>query len=1086
MRRPPAAVRHISAHPLAFAVVAGTVLFTTMCAAAAASFASGVTTIAVRRSLTADPGTAIGVSVSGPAAQSADLTARIGHQLTTAARGLPLRISDGRQSSFFSLPGRGRAETQFVTLSALPRHATLVTGRWPAGMAGNGAGGAAGSTAGTAGSASGAAPLPACLPAPAARRLHLAAGDLLTLRGVSDRITITARVSCTFARREPGSGYWSLSPVSAAGFQQDGGPVLFGPLVITPAVLAARQVPVQSAGLWAQPDFGGLHAPSLAGLADRIGGTVNRLTGSNALGGATVRTRLPALLSELATAVVVSRSQLVIGLLILLVIAGATIAVTVRLLVVAREAEMALLAARGAARRQLAVRGLADALLLAIPAAVAGPILGGWLLALLTRASLLARSGLELHSSQPAAAWLTAAAVAAGCAVIISLPWLRRPPSAVLRRVRAGRQRAIGAALSAGADLGLVALAAAATWQLAHYSAPVTTGLTGRLGVDPILVTAPVLAIAAGSVVTLRLLPLAARLADRAATRSRGVTGAVAAWQLSRRPLRHPGPALLAMFAVATAVVALAQYDSWHSSVQAQAAFEVGAATAVSLADGQPLPIGQVAAITGATGVRASTPVVQAQVSTPEGNIGTALAVNGSVAAGVLPLATSETGLSPARLAARLAALRPAGPLPGSVIAGRPAMLQVAARLRTSGPAIGAPVLTVQLTDAAGVAYQVPAGSLPADGRRHLLTAVLAPRHRADYPLRLTGYFLEYLQKGRKPVQASLAIGPVRGTAGPGSGAIAVAPPGRPLITATDGSAAAPTSADVRAGGPGLVVTFLTGKAQAGFNVGPVYTSLAVAQRPPSGPLPGLATRSLVTADGVHVGQVVQVLVEGTSINVRLAGEVTRFPTITGPDGGLIIDQGALQDALRARGLPPAPATEWLLRTDQTPRLTGLPPGTSVVSAAARARALNRLPLSVAPLAAMLGIAAAAIALACGGFAASAATSQDRQRDIAMLDALGTRPGQVMRMLGLEQAMTAVPAAAAGLAIGVILSQLIVPAISLTAAAGHPDPPVVVQVPWLLAAGIAVLIAAMPVLAAALPAMRGPAVAAMLRTQEET
>lgn len=256
MRRPPAAVRHISAHPLAFAVVALTVLFTTMCAAGAASFASSVTTIAVRRSLTADPGTAIYVSVSGPPAQSADVTARIGHQLTTAAPGLPLRISDARQSSFFSLPGRRRAETQIVTLSALPRHAKLLTGHWLAGMAGDGAGGAADS-AGTAGAASSAAPIPACLPAPAARRLHLAVGDLLTLRGVADQTTITARVSCTFARREPGSGYWSLSPVSAAGFQKNGGPVLFGPLVTTAAMLAARQVPVQSAGLWARPDFGG-------------------------------------------------------------------------------------------------------------------------------------------------------------------------------------------------------------------------------------------------------------------------------------------------------------------------------------------------------------------------------------------------------------------------------------------------------------------------------------------------------------------------------------------------------------------------------------------------------------------------------------------------------------------------------------------------------------------------------------------------------------------------------------------------------------------------------------------------------------
>lgn len=1084
MRRPPAAVRHISGHPIAFSVVALTVLFTTMCAAAGASFASSVTTIGVRRSLTADPGTAIGVSLSGPAAESATVTARVGHQLASAAAGLPLRISDARQSSFFSLPGGGHAETQIVTMSALPRHAALVTGHWPAGMAGDGTRGAAGS-ADSAVSASGTTPMPACLPAPAARRLHLAAGDLLTLRGVAERITITARVSCTFTRREPGSGYWSLSPVPAAGFQNAGGPVLFGPLVVSPAVLAARHVPVQSAVLWAQPDFGGLHGASLAVLAARLGGAVNHLTNSNALGGPTVTTRLPGLLDDLATALVVSRSQLLIGLLILLVIAAATIAVTVRLLVAAREAEMALLAARGAGRRQLAVRGLADALLLAIPAAVVGPILGGWLLVLLTRASPLARSGLELHASEPAVAWLTAAAVAAGCAVIISLPWLRRPPSAVLRRVQAGRQRAIGAALSAGADLALIVLAAAATWQLAHYSAPVTTGVTGRLGVDPILVTAPVLAIAAGSVVTLRLLPLAARLADRAAARSRGLTGAVAAWQLSRRPLRHPGPALLAMFAVATAVVALAQYSSWHTSVQAQAAFSVGATTAVSLPDGQPLPVGQVTALTGAHGVRASTPVVQAQTSTPQGDFGTVLALNGPVAGSVLPLATSQTGLSPARLSARLAALAPAGGRPGTAIAGRPAMLQIVARLRESGPGIGAAVLAVQLTDAAGVAYQVTAGSLPADGRSHLLTAVVAPDHRADYPLRLTGFFLEYLQKVvSKRVNASLAIGPVRGSSGPGSGTVAAAPAGRPLLTITDGSAAAPTLASAQADGPGLIATFRTVKAQ--DIVGPTYTSLAVTQGPRPGPLPGLATRSLLTTDGVHLGQVVQAQVQGTSIGVRLVGEVARFPTITGADGGLIIDQAALQDAVRTRGLPPVPVTEWLLRGDQAPELAGLPPGTSVVSTAARARALNQLPLSVAPLAAMLAIAAAAVALACGGFAASAATSQDRQRDIAMLDALGARPGQVMRMLWLEQAMTAVPAAVAGLAIGGILSQLIVPAVSLTAQAGHPDPPVMVHVPWLLAAGVAVLIAAIPVLVTGLPAMRRLAVAAMLRTQEET
>jgi hypothetical protein len=1106
-------VRHVSAHPLAFAIVALTVLFTTMCAAAAASFTSSATSIAVRRLLTADRGTAIDVSVPAPAADAPGVPARVSRTLTTAAAGLPLAIATGRQSPVFRLPGRyhhgGQAFTQIVSLPALPAHAVLRSGSWPAGMTagGTGTGGAAGA-AGVAGAAGSSTPVPACLPAPAARRLQLSAGDLLRLRDVPEQTTITVRVTCIFARRQAASPYWSLSPVGPAGSARTGAAALIGPLVTSPAVLAGRHIPVQTAVLAAQPEFGTLRPASLAGLAARLGATVTSLTGSESLDGAMVTTRLPGLLGELAGAAVVARSQLLIGLLILLVIAGATVTVTVRLLVLAREAEVALLAARGASRRQLAARGLADALMLAVPAAVAGPFLAGWLLVLLTRSGPLARSGLVLHAGQPAAAWLAAGAVAAGCAVIISLPWLRRPPSAVMRRVQAGRQRAIGAAVSAGADLALVVLAAAATWQLAHFSAPVTTGLAGRLGADPILVSAPVLAIAAGSLVTLRLLPLAARLADRAAARSRGLTGAVAAWQLSRRPLRHPGPALLAMFAVATAVVALAENSSWHASVQAQAAFSVGADTAVTPPAARPLAAGQTALITGAPGVLASTPAVLAQASTAQGTPATVLAVNGPAAGRVLPLGTASGGASPARLAAQLARLRPAGPLPGTAIGGRPGRLQITARLRVARssppgqagrPAIAAPVLGIQLTDAAGVAYQVSAGSLPADGRRHQLTAVIG--RRADYPLRLTGFSLDYLQTGHRAEPGRLVIGPVRAAAAgrPGQ-AIAAVPAGRPLLGlgaggpasspgalgAGAGAAALPRQVIARAGGPGVTVRFRTGKVQGGQGGGPASTSLAVTAGPVTGPLPALATRSFLAASGVGLGHVVQAQVQGASIPVRVVGEVTRFPAVTGASGGLIVDQATMQESLRTRGLPPAVPAEWLLRTSGTVRLAGLPPGTTVVSSAARAAALSRQPLSVAPLLALLAIAVAAIALACGGFVVSAATGQDRQRDIAMLDALGARSAQVMWMVCLEQAMTAVPAALAGLALGGLLSQLIVPAVSLTARGVHPVPPVVVQVPWLLAAGIAVVIAGIPVLAAGAPALRARAVAAMLRTQEET
>jgi hypothetical protein len=71
------------------------------------------------------------------------------------------------------------------------------------------------------------------------------------------------------------------------------------------------------------------------------------------------------------------------------------------------------------------------------------------------------------------------------------------------------------------------------------------------------------------------------------------------------------------------------------------------------------------------------------------------------------------------------------------------------------------------------------------------------------------------------------------------------------------------------------------------------------------------------------------------------------------------------------------------------------------------------------------------------------------------------------------------------LLLGVLLSLLIVPAVSLTAQAAHPDPPILVQLPWAAAIGVAVVIAAVPTLAAGLLATRRIAAAAVLRVEEE-
>ncbi|MYT21268.1 hypothetical protein GTW69_13365, partial [Streptomyces sp. SID7760] len=100
-------------------------------------------------------------------------------------------------------------------------------------------------------------------------------------------------------------------------------------------------------------------------------------------------------------------------------------------------------------------------------------------------------------------------------------------------------------AVRSGADLALVALAALAYQQLSQHSGD---GLTagpadgGTTGVDPVLVAAPTLALCAGTLLVLRLLPLAARLGGRIAARGRGLGPALVGWQLTRRPGRATGP----------------------------------------------------------------------------------------------------------------------------------------------------------------------------------------------------------------------------------------------------------------------------------------------------------------------------------------------------------------------------------------------------------------------------------------------------------------------------------------------------------------------------------------------------------------
>jgi hypothetical protein len=1084
VRRLPAAFRYLMLHRLAFAVTALTVLITATSTAATAVFASTAAAIANKQTLTDDPTSSVLVSVL--AAPSAANTAAVTGTISRSAPGLPISYFTAALSDPLNLAhgiGGERAQTFILGIDQFRQHARLVAGSWPGR-----------DTRGV---------VQACLPARAAQLLGVRAGDELRTTDALSHAAVAIQVTCTFSPRSPAGPFWRLNTIGATAVSRTGGFTTYGPM-LTSQPAASWPTPAAAAEWMAQPDFAAMTARDLAALSNSVGNGLSALQNSNSLS-ASVSTNLPVLLSNQATTLEVARSELLVWQLILLVIVGAALSVAVQLLASQRASEPSLLMARGAARRQLAGRGMTDALVLAVPAAIGGPLIGAGIAPLIARLHLIGAGSVTFPARLPTTAWLAGIGVAASCALIVALPWLRAPVTPIQRRAGKARQRAITAILSTGADLALVLLAGGAAWQLAHYSAPVSTGVSGYIGVDPILVAAPVLALTAGTLIMLRLLPLLIKLTERLAARGRGITVPTAAWMIGRRTMRQAGSALLTVLAVATAVVALAQTASWQQSIHDQAAFDVGADTNVLLPPAAPMPIGQVGQIIAAKGVRSAAPVIRLADVLPNNDPATVLAVDPAQARQVVPV---RSDLLMKRFPDPFASIAGAGSAPGEVLPGRPDQLEVVASLSRAPVSLAS--LTLQLTDAAGIGYQVPVGTVPADGAGHRFLVAISAGGRADYPLSITGFNLAYqLPESGHGQLAALTIRSVA-VSGPGQASREVGAlwpaASTPTVDVTGvdlssntvlGYADQPKEHDLTSAGHGAVLRFKTGAGISNsyqqtnqrnqtVNVEvPADAELNVTM-PALPVLPAIATSSFLAASGEHLGQQYQITGLPVQVPVRLVAEIAQFPTVNSAGGGLIISQPALQSFEETNGAGSMPVTEWWLRVSGQPDLGDLPSGSTVTTQAGVANSLSSQPLTVAPVDSLVAVAAVALLLACLGFLVSVTASRERGRDLAVLDALGATPGQLTRLLCLEQGMLSLPAAAGGLALGLLLSRLIIPAVTLTAAAAHPVPSVIVRVPVLTAAAVAVAVAAFPVAAVAFSIRRGTATVARLRAEEET
>jgi hypothetical protein len=1065
----------MTAHWVVLAAAALTTLVAATVGAAFAAFAGQALPQALRHDLVVAPGTTLAAAGSFANGHPAQTTAALRSSIAAGLSGVSFKFWQGNWSNPLDfLPGSLPSKPTPITSGNIPQllaasldgvtdHAVLLAGKWPGPVP-----------------VSAANPIPAALPASTAALLKLRPGDVLRVQDQDTGARVTFVLTGLYSERQSAS-YWQLNSIPATG-SVDGtgsasGYTTYGPLVVSPSVFPARLA--EGSGTWvAQPDMAGFNAGHLFGVSVEFN--------SSLLSTVTLTTNLPTVLADIGDNIAVARSLLGISALELLVLTVAALLAVARLLATQREGETALLTARGASRWQLARLTAAEVIPLSLVTALIGGVAGIWLAQLLgsslyahgTAGGSLPAGGISAAAS---GTWLDALAAALGVAALSSgallYPVLRPRQTAV--QVAQGRRSVLSRATRAGTDLALVALAVLACWQLRLYTA-VSTSASSPPVVDPVLVLAPALALAAGTALALRLLPAAARVVDRVSAAGRRLTPALAGWQFSRQPLRQGGAALLLVMAVGTGTLALVQHQSWTRSAADQAAYVTGGDTQVNLAS--PVPAGATTSITDAAGVRAAMAVSVVQGATPAWVV----AIDAVRAPKVALLRADQSSLPPAAL---LRSITPSSPPGGQLISGRP--LSVKFTVTLSRAALGPVYAQFTVTDATGAAFQFSSAPFSADGRPHVLTAPLGGAHAA-YPLRLSQVILFYTLPAKRlqtPVTLTIA------GATPGTWtAVASSPELASELSTNDiyGLSADPKAAGWQRAPGGAALTFIAGYGRWSQAPGasPVHTeplagqiTLSALNMVPAA-VPAIATTAFDRANNTGVGSIVQTTINRTTVPAKIVAVASAFPTITG--AGLVMDLPTLEAYMVSQGAVPVPVTQWWLATadGQVPMsLTrALPSGATIKSSAALAAAADADPLSAAPQQAMLAMTVAAALLAVFGFWVSiAADVRQRRAESAVLAALGVSQRSAAAQLLLEKLLLSVPAAALGLILGAVLARLLVPAVTLSATAQTPVPPPLTMFDLPQTIPLAVTIAVLPALATALVVFRRPDPAAELR-----
>ncbi|HYI65658.1 MAG TPA: FtsX-like permease family protein [Candidatus Limnocylindrales bacterium] len=967
------------------------------------------------------------------------------------------------------------SETDVAVFAAADRlvdHATIVDGAWPE---------------------SGAEPLEVAISTGAANALGLAVGDELSLtsRAGEDRV-VEVRIAGTWRPDDPGERYWLGDELELSGVSAGPSFTVHGPLVVTGADLVDRVATGDLDVSWRTlPNFDNLALENVRWLRSDTVALERRIRSE--LGDAaffSVTTGLPQVLQDADRSLLVSRSGVLLLTIQFVILAAYALVLVAGLLVEQRRIETAMLRSRGASAGHVAWMALLEGLVLVVPAALAAPWVALGALRAFDAVGPLADAGVSIQPRVDAAAFIVAGIAGLACLVGLVVPAFASGRGLAAVRQTLGRQGNRTLAQRLGIDLALVVLAGIGLWQLRQYGAPLTATVRGSVGLDPLLVAAPAIGLLAGAILALRVIPLLAELAERLLGTRRGLVAPLGARQLARRPLRYTRSALLLMLAAALGTFAAAYTTTWARSQADQAAYQSGGDLRVEVSSFPDLPLWAFGSAYGALdGVEATTPVVIDSfdvsgtaaggqlLALDTGGLAEVVDVRSDLLGGrdlsqlADDLAPDMAGFAPIPLPGTPAAVMIGidtglqnfptedaegsityfGPLPETLLIGR-----VSVALRDAAGLVHVVESTAQL-QAAVTGQQVEVmltDALPAGG-------AVTP----EYPIDLIG-----IQLLLQPPADTRIAGNVEVTSVAIADA-AGAPTDLDLVPSRDGwswllergldpAEAAPSAGDADA------VVFSEERPIYGDD-GPlelrlVPDSLAeVAGRA----LPIAVSRSFADATQAEVGDPVAIGTLTRRTEVEIAAIVDAFPTLEPDRPFALLDVGGYALSTYARNGEDVFADEWWLSVSDEPGVVAAlaeePYSVeTLVSRSNRAATLTDDPVALGVIGALAIGSIAALIVAIIGFVVSAVVStRERLGEFALLRALGLSPGQLSAWLTLENAFLLTAGVVAGTGLGLVLSWLVLPFVTLTADARTVVPPVLVEIPW-LAIGIVHLLAA--------------------------